>query len=167
MSRGCKNRPPAVKTTSSLQHRKTWVQVFHLENPGEVAPGATASSPTKKLKSTTPFKVKHFETKRGPQGFVSFSHENPFLRTGNNVSGGVPSRRQLPVTEPVPFQVFLNSDRLLQCGMLSKIESVISLTCPQLEGSKRFDQRAAAKQEGVLRWVDKFIFVHEQNKNAN
>merc|ERR1719447_1624339 len=36
-------------------------------------------------------------------------------RTGNNVSGGVPSRRQLPVTEPVPFQ---------------------------LEGSKRFDQRA-------------------------
>ena len=73
----------------------------------------------------------------------------------------------MPVTEPVPFQVFLNSDRLLQCGMLSKIESVISLTCPQLEGSKRFDQRAAAKQEGVLRWVDKFIFVHEQNKNAN
>ena len=56
------------------------MQVFHLENPGEVAPGATASSPTKKLKSTTPFKVKHFETKRGPQGFVSFSHENSFFK---------------------------------------------------------------------------------------
>ena len=25
--------------------------------------------------------------------------------------------------------------------------------CPQLEGSKRFDQRAAARQEGVLKWV--------------
>ena len=101
--------------------------------------------------------------KRGPQGFVSSSHENSFLRTGNNVSGGVPSRRQLPVTEPVPFQVFLNYDRLLQCSMLSKIESVISLTCPQLEGSKRFGRRAAAKQEGVLRWVDKFIFVENAN----
>merc|ERR1719187_1585862 len=44
-------------------------------------------------------------------------------RTGN-ARGGVPSRRQLPVTEPVPFQ---------------------------LEGSKRFDQRAAARQEGVLK----------------
>jgi len=44
-------------------------------------------------------------------------------RTGN-ACGGVPSRRQLPVTEPVPFQ---------------------------LEGSKRFDQRAAARQEGVLK----------------
>ena len=28
-----------------------------------------------------------------------------------------------------------------------------TFNCPQLEGSKRFDQRAAARQEGVLKWV--------------
>ena len=64
----------------------------------------------------------------------------------------------------MPFQVFLNSDRLLQCSMLSKIESVNSLTCPQLEGSKRFEQRAAAKQEGVLRWVDKLIMLMNKTR---
>ena len=28
-----------------------------------------------------------------------------------------------------------------------------TFNCPQLEGSKRFDQRAAARQKGVLKWV--------------
>ena len=55
------------------------------------------------------------------------------------------------------------------CGASCCLKSnlLFLVTCPQLEGSKRFEQRAAAKQEGVLRWGDKFIFALEQDKNAN
>ena len=69
----------------------------------------------------------------------------------------MPAKQQLPTTEPVPFQVSQDSS-LRNCNGWEF--GIILLICLfQLEGSKRLQQRAAAWQEEVDRFLRSNYFV--------